>query len=71
MPCTRCEGTFVRDHFYDRIDEQGRFRLGIWRWVSRCDMCGNVLDTADATVNRGSDVLGVGCRFPRRTSWSV
>ncbi len=27
MPCTRCEGTFVRDRFYDRIDEEGRFRL--------------------------------------------
>ncbi len=57
MPCTRCEGTFVSDHFYDRFDEQGRFRLGFWHWVSRCGMCGNVLDTADATVNRRSDAL--------------
>lgn len=57
MPCTRRAGTFVRDHFYDRIDEQGGLRLGIRRWVSRCGACGNVLDTADATVNRRSDAL--------------
>lgn len=57
MPCTRCEGIFVRDHFYDRIDEQGRFRPGIWRWVSRCGTCGNVLDTDETTVNHRFDVL--------------
>ncbi len=29
MPCIRCEGTLVRDHFYDQIDEQERILRAI------------------------------------------
>lgn len=47
MPCTRCNGTFAGDQFYDRVDEQGELRLGDWRWASRCAACGNVVDAGD------------------------
>jgi hypothetical protein len=43
MPCTRCDGICVNDQFYDRIDEQGQLHVGVWRWASRCPMCGTMV----------------------------
>ena len=34
-PRTRCNGMCANDQCYDRIDEQGPLRLGVWRWVAR------------------------------------
>ena len=47
MPCAQCKGTFVSQQFYDRVDEQGKLRLGAWRWATRCAACVNVIDTGD------------------------
>jgi len=32
---TRCNGMCANDQCYDRIDEQGPLRLGVWRWAAR------------------------------------
>lgn len=55
MPCTRCNGTYVNDQFYDRVDEHGQLRLGAWRWASHCLMCGTmVYERAESGVVDGA-----------------
>ncbi len=56
MPCTRCKGTCVNDHFYTRVDEQGQWRLGAWRWALRCSACGKMVDERTGGVAAGTVV---------------
>jgi hypothetical protein len=44
MPCTRCNGTCANDQCNARIDAQGQWRLGAWRWASRCPTCGTMVE---------------------------
>ena len=44
MPCLRCNGTYMDDQFYDRVDGSGQLQLGSWRWASRCPECGSMVD---------------------------
>jgi len=43
MPCTRSNGVYVNDQFYDRVDEQGQSCFGVWHWASRCPMCDRIV----------------------------
>lgn len=44
MKCERCHGLMTKERLYDFLDNDGQIYVGGWRWVSRCDACGNVAD---------------------------
>ena len=44
MKCQRCHGLMAKERLYDFLENDGQVYVGGWRWVSRCDACGNVAD---------------------------
>ncbi len=44
MSCACCCEKAGTDLFHDTVDDQGRLRLGAWRWASWCQDCGDLVD---------------------------
>ncbi len=56
MPCQRCQGLMVVDHFIDMQDDRGHFWLNAWR----CINCGDVVEPgiAQHKLERKSRLVG-------------
>lgn len=63
MECEQCRGLTAKERFYDFLENDGQVYVGGWRWVSRCQACGNVTDWVD--MNR-QIVSTADRRFARR-----
>jgi hypothetical protein len=37
----------AKERLHDFLENDGQVYVGGWRWVSRCDACGNVADWVD------------------------
>jgi hypothetical protein len=42
MKCERCHGMMTQERLYDFLENDGQIYMARWRWVSRCNVCGNV-----------------------------
>jgi hypothetical protein len=42
MKCERCDGLMTKERLYDFLENDGQVYVSGWRWVSRCNACGNV-----------------------------
>jgi hypothetical protein len=42
MKCERCHGMMTQERLYDFLENDGQIYMAGWRWVSRCNVCGNV-----------------------------
>ena len=51
MPCQRCQGLMIEDHFID-MEEGGRH---LWLCAWRCLNCGDVVDSAIMRNRLGFD----------------
>jgi hypothetical protein len=44
MECGHCHGVMVKGRVYDYLENDAQFYVGAWKWVYRCDACGNLVD---------------------------
>ena len=42
MTCERCHSVMTTERLYDFLENDAQIYVGGWRWVSRCNACGNV-----------------------------
>lgn len=46
MKCGRCHGLMAKERLYDFLENDGQVYISGWRWISRCNACGNLADWA-------------------------